>query len=619
MRALIRTEWLLILRDRRAFLAGIAMVFLVALAPHLALGWLDAPPDLARDLGLAEQESPVVGELGWGVLGPRPPWLDPALGTGPPQEAVVRFWTETGREAGVHFEVLGLVPGARLDRVADQVKAAAFAERQAQAVAVGQVGPWESTVDVVFADSPGSPEPFHWPHVPLGAALVLLAAMMGSLSWVMEAVPRARSGGWLESLAALPLGRARVVHAWLVVAVGMALLGAAVGLGGHWVGGTLSGSTGLGPRAWLVPIAAILLVPVQVLAFVTASDLRASVMRSLWVLPGLTLLVAAALVCAVTHPGWLPWIPVGGLVVACLGLVGPSALPLTLGLALGLSLACAHACARVLEGPGAEVRSIGRVAERRARGNWFPEVALLVALGIASVVAWSPGLWGQDVVRVLLTSHLLFYALPALAAPRVLGLPASELLPWRWPGSTALVLAALGALGTLGFGILVTALQQALVPLDPFWTQLVEDTFLPLSGGWSLLLLSLLPGVCEELLFRGAVLGLLRKGLTPRGAIVIQAAVFAVAHLYGFRWLPTFGVGLACGWLVVRTGSLLPAMVLHTVHNGLAASLGGRVALDLGAATTQGALVVAVAVGVTALACVPQTPTGPGRVGEQGP
>jgi membrane protease YdiL (CAAX protease family) len=600
VRTLIWIEGLLILRDLRAFVAGVAMVFLVALSPHLMLTWFGERPDLERELGLAPEVS-ISGDLGWTVAGPRPLWLSAEAGNATEPEAIVRFWTETGAEAGVHFEVLGILPGARLNEVSDVVKNAAFAERQIRAEALGLVGPWDEKLDVVFLEPPVPSSPLRWPQVPLGAALVLLAAAMGSLSWVMEAMPRARSGGWLESLAVMPLKRGQVVLSWMIVAGGMSLLGASVGLAGHWLGSGVSGQGGMGPRGWLVPFAALLLIPFQMLAFVSATDLRAAVMRSLWVLPGFSVLVALGLGLAASHPGWVPWVPVGGLVVASLGLVGPGGLPLTLGLATLLAGVCAWACVRSLEGRGSEVRAIGQVAERRARGNWAPEAALLVAVGVASVVAWSPGLWGQDIVRVLLTSHLMFYALPALAAPRLLGLPSRELLPRRWTGFTVLGLAALGVGATLGCGILAAALQQSLAPMNPVWTELMSRSLVPLSGFWGLVLLAVLPGICEELLFRGAVLALLRKGMGAPWAVVLQAALFALAHLYGFRFLPTFAVGLATGWLVWRTGSLIPAMLLHILHNGIAARLGEHLTLDLTQGATQAWLALAVVIGLASL------------------
>ena len=216
MKTLVGAEWTLVLRDRRAFLAGIALVFLVTLVPHMAHHWLVDLSGLgsrsleALDSPVIDESVAVSGAVGWAVEGPRPPWLAEAAGSGAPPEALVRFWTEDGGQSGVHFDVLGLFPGARLDAVADAVKEAGFQERQKRAEAVGLVGPWKEVLDLEFLEPPVAPVPFRWPKVPLGAALVLLAGAMASLSWIMDTVPRARTGGWLESLAVLPLGRVRV-------------------------------------------------------------------------------------------------------------------------------------------------------------------------------------------------------------------------------------------------------------------------------------------------------------------------------------------------------------------------------------------------------------------------
>jgi ABC-2 type transport system permease protein/sodium transport system permease protein len=39
------------------------------------------------------------------------------------------------------------------------------------------------------------------------------------------------------------------------------------------------------------------------------------------------------------------------------------------------------------------------------------------------------------------------------------------------------------------------------------------------------------------------------------------------------RFLPSTFMGLVLGWVRYRTGSVLPCMVLHTVHNGLLLSV----------------------------------------------
>jgi len=76
----------------------------------------------------------------------------------------------------------------------------------------------------------------------------------------------------------------------------------------------------------------------------------------------------------------------------------------------------------------------------------------------------------------------------------------------------------------------------------------------------------------QEVQFRGMLLGALERTMSPRWANVSQAAVFALAHLaisYGGPEAPfvpiTFLVGLAFGWLVRRTNSLWPAVIIHAV------------------------------------------------------
>ncbi|MEO0653200.1 MAG: CPBP family glutamic-type intramembrane protease, partial [Planctomycetota bacterium] len=50
-------------------------------------------------------------------------------------------------------------------------------------------------------------------------------------------------------------------------------------------------------------------------------------------------------------------------------------------------------------------------------------------------------------------------------------------------------------------------------------------------------------------------------------AIAIQAALFAAAHGSVHRLAVTFGLGLLLGTLRVRTGSLLPCVLVHFGYN----------------------------------------------------
>jgi membrane protease YdiL (CAAX protease family) len=85
---------------------------------------------------------------------------------------------------------------------------------------------------------------------------------------------------------------------------------------------------------------------------------------------------------------------------------------------------------------------------------------------------------------------------------------------------------------------------------------------------WQLLALySLMPAVFEEIGFRGVIFGRLRRMLGENEAWVVQAAFFSVLHLSPVIFPTHFAMGMIFGWLRMRTGSLLPGMVLHAAWN----------------------------------------------------
>ncbi len=90
-----------------------------------------------------------------------------------------------------------------------------------------------------------------------------------------------------------------------------------------------------------------------------------------------------------------------------------------------------------------------------------------------------------------------------------------------------------------------------------------------------LVALALTPAVIEELCFRGYLFSALSKVLSPGRVIVITAILFGLFHvltgnaLLIERFIPTTLMGLILGWVAYRTGSVIPGMIVHLVHNGL--------------------------------------------------
>lgn len=86
---------------------------------------------------------------------------------------------------------------------------------------------------------------------------------------------------------------------------------------------------------------------------------------------------------------------------------------------------------------------------------------------------------------------------------------------------------------------------------------------------WLMLILAITPAFCEEIVFRGVLLGGTRT-LEPWRMIVLNGVVFGAFHLSfetAIRFLPTALLGALIAWAVWRTGSLWVGTLMHFLNN----------------------------------------------------
>jgi len=102
--------------------------------------------------------------------------------------------------------------------------------------------------------------------------------------------------------------------------------------------------------------------------------------------------------------------------------------------------------------------------------------------------------------------------------------------------------------------------------LEAFGDTLLGDQ-MPL---WQLLLfLAIMPGILEELAFRGVLLHGLRKVFGPVGICLMVGAIFGIFHVSLFRLLPTAYLGVVFAAVVLLTGSIFPVMLWHFANNAI--------------------------------------------------
>jgi membrane protease YdiL (CAAX protease family) len=123
-----------------------------------------------------------------------------------------------------------------------------------------------------------------------------------------------------------------------------------------------------------------------------------------------------------------------------------------------------------------------------------------------------------------------------------------------------------GALAVVAAAALWTVMAT-IVRVPP---NLLPDTHgLPLTTVVPMLLVGIAAApLSEEIAFRGYAMGMLRQRFSPVPALIITSVIFAAAHLtqglYAPKLLVYLLAGLTFGFVALRTGSLIPAMVVHS-------------------------------------------------------
>ena len=195
---------------------------------------------------------------------------------------------------------------------------------------------------------------------------------------------------------------------------------------------------------------------------------------------------------------------------------------------------------------------------------------LTVQFFVTCSISTPAGLDG--LARMVLIPQLLVIMPPVLLMTFLLtGSPRETLLlkrpPWLAVPAAALLAVALHPLANL-----LQDLVQRLYPVSsdvlPKLTEFKE--LFNNTNVWTLLLLiAVVPAVCEELAFRGFILSGFRHLGHRRRAIVYSALLFGVTHGILQQSLIASLVGVVLGYVAVQSGSIVPCMVFHLCHNAL--------------------------------------------------
>lgn len=81
-----------------------------------------------------------------------------------------------------------------------------------------------------------------------------------------------------------------------------------------------------------------------------------------------------------------------------------------------------------------------------------------------------------------------------------------------------------------------------------------------------IILIAVLPAIFEEFVHRGLLLGSLRK-YGDKVAIIVSGFMFALMHQNIVQFFYAFAGGVFLGMITVKSGSIIPAMIMHFYNN----------------------------------------------------
>ncbi len=298
------------------------------------------------------------------------------------------------------------------------------------------------------------------------------------------------------------------------------------------------------------------------------------------VLLGMALPALAPLLPDISLQSAVVAVPLANLSVAVRDLlVGQLSLPWT----IGAWSVTASAAAWVT---GRSVRALhdeGLITGDTSKAEFFGGDALFRK----RILIWILALWAgkilldfnmpfEDLRLISLVSVGLVFGLFPFVVIRYFDLDPTEALALRKPRPGVW----LGVLIGVPAGLL---LAGALFQLMQFVIPVPQETLETFGQGlmpehipfWQLFIfLALIPGITEELTFRGVLLHGLRRRFGPVGLALVVGLIFGVFHFALFRIPTTAMLGMILTAVTLMTGSIFPAVVWHILNNGLAFYLG---------------------------------------------
>lgn len=192
-------------------------------------------------------------------------------------------------------------------------------------------------------------------------------------------------------------------------------------------------------------------------------------------------------------------------------------------------------------------------------------VALLLMVYVGGMVMVS-----APAAASLLVQQIFIGGLPICAALYIKA-DMKKVFSLKLPGIKNLMGAIVLGVGAICLNLVTSSLLSMAFPSD---TEGLNAQYMQILEGISfvpgLLLMALLPAVCEELMFRGYLFTAFKNRLSLSKAIIIVSLLFGVSHMSMIKLLPTALLGIALAYMIHKSESIVTSVCIHFLNNSLA-------------------------------------------------
>jgi ABC-2 type transport system permease protein/sodium transport system permease protein len=440
--------------------------------------------------------------------------------------------------------------------------------------------------------------------------VLLLMTITGAVYPAIDLTAGERERGTMEALIATPTPKFQILLSKYGAVVLVAILTAIANLVAMWmtlsvsgIGRALLGNDGfsLAKAFRILPLLALFAAFFSAILLSLCSFARSFKEAQAYLIPVMLMALAPGMVTLLPGVHLTPgtaWVPLVNMVLLAreimIGSVDPAssliAVASTLLYAALTLFMASHLFGREATRPGGSEGSWQTFGNslRPTPGQLTGLLAVLYPLFFllsnlaAGMASWAP--WERLAANGL-TLVLLFFLLPTLYC-RMRRISIRSTFPLGLPGWRSLPMIAgciliASSLWMLAFEFYLLSESWEWIKISEDQRKLVElerEKLVQLPWWFLILWTALVPAIAEEWFFRGFLLSSVHRWKAWQ-KILLSGILFGLFHVFVGqivaleRWLPTTVLGLAFAGLTIATGSIIPGMLVHGLHNAALFSL----------------------------------------------